>query len=124
MEIKDMIQNNLPYLIVAAIIFILITLGGMFVVDMLHGAINDNNIRTENVVIIDKYHDKNQNGDLFLVKTDDNRTYNIMNDKDNNGQRLFNNIQTGKPYELVIREPDLTDFSPYPHVIQVHNDTM
>ena len=119
-----MIQDNLPYLIVAAIIFILITVGGMFVIDMLHGAINDNNIRTENVVIIDKYHDKNQNGDLFLVKTDDNRTYNIMNDKDNNGQRLFNNIQTGKPYELVIREPDLTDFSPYPYVIQVHNDTM
>lgn len=124
MEIKDMIQNNLPYLIVAVIIFILITVGGMFVIDMLHGAINDNNIRTESVVIVDKYHDKNQNGDLFLVKTDDNKTYNIMNDKDNNGQRVFNNIQTGKPYELVIREPDLTDFSPYPYVIQVHNDTM
>ena len=124
MDIKEIIQDNAPYLVVAVIIFLLIMVGGMFAVDMLDGAITDNNIYTEKVVVMDKYHDNNEKGDVFLVKTDDNKTYSIINNEDNYGQRMFNSIQIGKKYELVLREPDITDFSPYTYIIQVHNDTV
>ena len=123
-KIKKKIQNNMPYLIVATIIFIIVIGIGIVLVNTLHYTVSNNGIRTETAVVSNKYYGNGEFSDYYLVETNNNKTYSIINHDDNYGKRMFDNIKVGQRYEFTLQDPSAVDTVRYTHILKVENDTM
>ena len=51
MSIKQIIQNNLPYIIVLLIVFVIVAVGGAFMIDGFFHAVDDNGIYSQKVKV-------------------------------------------------------------------------
>ena len=123
-KIKKKIQNNMPYLIVATVIFIIVIGIGIVLVNTLHYTVSNNGIRTETAVVSNKYYGNGEFSDYYLVETNNNKTYSIINHDDNYGKRMFDNIKVGQRYEFTLQDPSAVDIVRYTHILKVENDTM
>lgn len=124
MKIKDKIQDNLPYLVVTIIIFLIVIGSGIVIVNTLHHTVNDSGIRIESAIVSDKYYGEGDFADYYLIETKDNKTYSIINHDDNYGKRMFNSIEIGKRYEFTLQDPNMMDVVRYTHILKVENDTV
>lgn len=124
MSIKQIMQNNLPYIIVLLVVFVIVTVGGALMIDGIFHAADDNGIYTQKVIVIDKYYGQSNYEDYYLVKVNDNVTYSILTGNDNLDKRIFDSIDVGKRYEFTLHNPRPSDKNQHIHILQVHNDTM
>ena len=118
-KIKNMFFDTMwkRIIITFVLIFLVVLIGGLLSINVLHDAITDNHIHSEVVNITDKSID----GNNYII-TANNETYYMNND----GQyhtKVYNNIQLGRTYKIVIKEPELTDINQNPHIMQVYNVT-
>lgn len=123
-KIKDKLKNNLPYLVVALVIFVIVIATGVVAIDTLHHTVNDNGIRTEVANVTNKYYGNGDFADYYLIETQDNKTYSIINHDDNYGKRMFENIKVGHRYEFTLRDPGAVDVERHTHILKVENDTV
>lgn len=124
MSIKQIIQNNLPYIIVLLIVFVIVAVGGAFMIDGIFHAVDDNGIYSQKVIVIDKYYGQSNYEDYYLVKVNDNVTYSILTGSDDLDKKIFDSIDIGKHYEFILHNPYPSDKNQHTHILQVHNDTM
>lgn len=104
------------------IIFIIVLAGGTLSINYLHDTIINNNVYQVTAVVSDKYYDTNVN-DYYLVKTNDNQTFSIVDNGDGRGEQMWQDIIVGKKYKLIVKKPELIDVDNFSHIIQVHNAT-
>lgn len=130
MNIKKIIQDNLfdkkwkKYVIIFTIVFLVFMGIGTYSINYLHDSIMDNHIHVEEIIVQDKIYDNNTYDTYYLIIDNNNKTYTIDNNNDYNSD-MFNYVQIGEKYKVVIQEPDMMGFggNNLPHIIQVHNDT-
>lgn len=120
---KEKIKNKLldktwkRTIIIFIFIFIVVLSVGVLSVNYLHDTVTNNHIHTDNIYVVNKTHNNNH----YIVIGEGNKTYYVSNDK--YGIKIFNSIDTGKTYKVVIKEPELVDINHFPFIIQVHNVT-
>ncbi len=108
-------------LLTFSLIFLVIFIGGVLLVNSLSDIVDVNNLHPEVVTVVDK-NDTNFNDEYYLVHGDNNKTYSILMNDDYD-VRIFNNLEIGKKYKLIIKEPTPLNNIPYPNIIQVYNVT-
>ena len=129
MNIKEMIQNSLfdkkwkKYVIIFTIVFLIVMGIGTYSITYLHNSIVDNHIHAEEIIVQNKGYDNNTYDNYYMIVDNNNKTY--MVDNNNNNREIFDYIQIGKRYKVVIQEPDFMDLgnNNLPVIIQVYNDT-
>ena len=108
------------YLVGGLIIFIVASIILAGVVIELHNMVEENSIRSEVVVVQDKYYDQKDYHHHYFVLTQDGNTYSFS-DKSEQSIRMYNAIEKGKTYRFVLQDPNPLDDNQYIHIIQVHN---
>lgn len=108
---------------VFVIVFSLVLIGGVASITYLSDEVSNQHIHSENIVVADKIHGDSSSDDYYLIVSKDNKTYTIENHKDGYGRKMFNNMEVGKKYRIVTKEPEFTDLNQFTHIMQVYNDT-
>ena len=123
--IKERIFNKTwkRCLILFIIIFLIIALGGAISIGYLDNIITQNQVHSIETNITDKYYGDGMQGDYYLVTTDDNKTFSIIEKGDGYGKKMWDNIQVGHRYRLIIQDGDPMSPNKFSHILQVHNDT-
>ena len=106
--------------IIFLIVFFVVLIGGFLAINYLNDAIIDNHIHTDIITVTDKMYDNDLYNDDYVIIGDNNKTYLIQN-KTGYGEKLFNKIDIGMRYKIVVQEPLNTDQLPF--ILQVHNVT-
>lgn len=109
-------------IIIFIVIFLLITIGGHASIIYLDNVVTEKNLRTDYVVVQDKLPNNNYD-DVFVIHDVKNQTYIISNDDFKFDKKLYDMIEPGKRYRMVIQEPLETDTNKSIHIVQVYNDT-
>lgn len=124
MDIKKKLFNKTwkKSIFIFLIIFLLIVVGGFFSINYLHDVVTNNHIHSESITVVDKLYGDNPYTDYYLIIGNNNKTYSIVNHNDGYGQKMFNNIETGKTYKMIVKEPELIDINQFPHIMQVYNN--
>lgn len=126
---KEKIKNKLfdttqkKIFIIFLIVFLFIFIGGILSINYINDSITHNHVHTDTVVVTNKMHEDNAFSDCYLIEGDNNKTYSILNHKDNYGQEMFNKIIVGKKYKFIVKDPELTDTNQFIHIMQVYNVT-
>ena len=87
----------------------------------MHESVVENRIYTETDTIIDKYYGNGQFSNYYLFTTSDNKTFSLIDNK--YAKEIYDNVEIGKEYRLVLQTPDMNDPVHYTHILQVHNVT-
>lgn len=103
-------------------VFLLIGIGGTLSINYLHDAVTNSHIHSENIVIKDKMYGDNPYSDYYIIVSTQNKTYSIVNHHDNYGQRMFDLLEIGRKYEIIVKEPELTDINQFTHILQVYDN--
>lgn len=129
MNIKETIQNSLfdkkwkKYVIIFTIVFLIVMGIGTYSITYLHNSIVDSHIHAEEIIVQNKGYDNNTYDNYYIIVDNNNKTY--MVDNNDNNREIFDYIQIGKRYKVVVQEPDFMEFenNNLPVIIQVYNDT-
>ena len=114
------IVKRYKFIIGGVIVFLLASLIIGCVIIEMHTIVEENSIRSEEVIIADKYYDTVDYHHHYYVTTDTNDTYTFADDyKD--VYDTYNGLEVGKQYRFVLQDPDFVDENRYTHIIQVHN---
>ena len=105
------------------IIFLLIAVGGAITINYLNDAVTNNHIHSETFTVKDKYYSDGINSDYYLIITDNNKTLSIVDHGDGHGKEMWKNIEPGRTYRFIIKDPAPTDVNKFTHILQVYNDT-
>lgn len=105
------------------IFFILIGVGGTLSINYLHDVVTNNHVHSDVIIVKDKIYGDNPYTDYYIVIGSNNKTYSIVDHDDDYGQKMFDMLEIGKKYKVIIREPELTDINQFTHILQVYNDT-
>lgn len=109
------------YIIGGVLIFLIVFTGLYLSIIYMHESVVENRIYTETDTIIDKYYSNGQFSNYYLFTTSDNKTFSLIDDT--NAKEIYNNVEIGKEYRLVLQTPDMNDPVQYTHILQVHNVT-
>ena len=101
----------------------IVAIGGICSVNYLHDVVDNSNVYTDVITIQDKVYGDNPNSDYYIVLDTKNRTYSIVDHGDGYGKKMFDGLELNQSYEVVVKQPDITDINKFLHIIQVHNDT-
>ena len=117
-QLINKIKNNkyTKYIIVFIIVFSISFGGIFFLINDLSNHIEDKKINYTDFTVVDTYISENNSNDYIIV-SDDNQSYEIINDKD--GTNMFNRIEIGHHYHFVVRNDSTCK---YLHIIQVYNE--
>ena len=124
---KEKIKNKLfdkiwkKNLCIFIVVFSLILLGGIFVVTYISDTIDHEHIRSENIIIVDKIYENDSFDNRYLITGNNSNIYMIPNNND--GKSMFDGIEIGHEYKVVIQDSDLFNSNQYPYVLQVYNVT-
>ena len=105
------------------VVFIIMLLGSGIAINYLNDVVNDNNIHDEEIIVKDKIYGDSAYTDYCIIIGTNNKTYRIVNHNDNYGKKMFESIEIGKKYRMIVKEPELTDLHKATHILQVHNET-
>lgn len=103
-------------------IFLFILVGGILSINYLNDAVTNSHIHSETVLVSDKMYGDSSLSDYYII-VGNNKTYSIVDHGDGYGSRMFDKINVGNKYEFVVKEPELTDFNHFSHILQVRNMT-
>ena len=109
---KILNKNWKKCLLIFIIVFFVTFISAGGIVHHFDDAVESNNIYPDIIVIKDKFN----NGEYIVIDIN-NKTYNI----DNNDAKIFNKIEIGQKYRVIIEEP-IQDTN-HAYILQVHNDT-
>lgn len=125
MNLKDKLLDKTwkKCIIIFVVIFLCVLIGGFFSINYLHDVVTNNHVHTDSVLIVDKMYGDNKYSDYYLVIGGNNKTYSIVNHGDGYGEEMFDKIQVGHKYKLVVKEPESIDINQFTHILQVYNDT-
>lgn len=109
------------YIIGGVLIFLIVFTGLYLSIIYMHESVVENRIYTETDTIIDKYYGNGQFSNYYLFTTSDNKTFSLIDNK--YAKEIYDNVEIGKEYRLVLQTPDMNDPVQYTHILQVHNVT-
>ena len=123
-KVKDLLFNTTwkKCIFLFLFVFVVILIGGMFSINYLNDAVTNSHIHSEKVLVSDKMYGDSEFSDYYIV-VGGNKTYSIANHDDGYGERMFEQIEVGKEYKFIIKEPEVTDINQFSHILQVYNDT-
>lgn len=114
------ILKKYKFIIGGLIIFLTVTaILGLTIIEM-HTIVEENSIRSEDIIIADKYYDVNDYYHHYYIITDTNKTYTFSDDFRGSFD-VYNKMEVGQEYRVVLQDPDFMDENRYTHIIQVHN---
>ena len=113
--IDKIMQTRYKIVFIGLIIALIVFAIGALTVAELGSIIQDQQIDSVDFVVQEKYIENNQQ--FYIIKSDQNETFNILNDED--GTNLFNKIEVGKHYRFIVQHKpgDATT-----QIIQVYNE--
>lgn len=109
------------YIIGGVLIFLIVFTGLYLSIIYMHESVVENRIYTETDTIIDKYYSNGQFSNYYLFTTSDNKTFSLIDNE--HAKAIYDNVEIGKEYCLVLQTPDMNDPVRYTHILQVHNVT-
>ena len=109
------------YIIGGVLIFLIVFTGLYLSIIYMHESVVKNRIYTETDTIIDKYYSNGQFSNYYLFTTSDNKTFSLIDNE--HAKAIYDNVEIGKEYRLVLQTPDMNDPVRYTHILQVHNVT-
>lgn len=124
-RISEKIWNKLwkKCLITFLIIFLVVAIGGLYSVNYLNDVVNDSHVHSDTIIVKDKIYGDNPLSDYYIIVDTQNRTYSIVDHGDGYGKKMFDSMQEGKVYEIIVKEPELIDVNQFRHIIKVENGT-
>ena len=106
-----------------AIVFLIIGVGGALSINYLHDVVANNHVHSDMIVVQDKMYGDNPYTDYYIIVGTNNKTYSIIDHNDNYGKEMFDMLEVGHRYKIIVKEPELMDINKYTHILQVYNDT-
>jgi len=110
-------------LLIFIMVFIIMLVSGSMVINYLNDVVSNNNIHEETVTIKDKIYGDSIYTDYYIIIGANNKTYSIVNHNDDYGEKMFEGVEIGKKYRMIVKEPELTDIHKATHILQVYNET-
>ena len=109
------------YIIGGVLIFLIVFTGLYLSIIYMHESVIENRIYTETDTIIDNYYGNGQFSNYYLFTTSNNKTFSLIDNA--HAKEIYDNVEIGKKYRLVLQIPDMNDPVQYTHILQVHNVT-
>lgn len=97
--------------------------GSGMTINYLNDIVNNNNIHKDVITVKDKIYGDSESNDYYIVIGTNNKTYTIISHNDEYGEKMYENIEVGKTYKVIVREPELTNLYHTTHILQVYNET-
>lgn len=122
MNLKDKFFNTTgkKCFIIFIIVFAVVAIGGVLSINYIHDTVTNNHIHSDKVTVMNKTDD---NGAYYIFGTN-NKTYIITAHESKYNKKIFNSMNIGAEYKIIVREPELIDTNELPHIIQVYNGTV
>ena len=80
-------------------------------------------VREETNVIVDKYYSHGDPSSYYLIETQDNNTYCILDDGSGDAKILYDRIEIGNEYVLVLQDSGIEEPTQYSNILKVYNVT-
>jgi len=117
-KIKQIAYDN-RFCIAFWIIFLVIFCSLYFGITFLDTEVTSKHITTETGVVSDKFFGNGDASDYYLITLDTNKTYYILDHKDGRAKEMYDKIEIGKKYRLILKENAVEDEDNFTHVIEV-----
>ena len=105
------------------VVFLIVGIGGTLSINYLHDVVTNNNVHSERIIVADKVYGDNPLSDHYIVISKQNKTYSIVDHGDDYGKEMFDTLEVGNEYKIIVKEPELTDINQFSHILQVYNGT-
>ena len=110
-------------LLIFIVVFIIIIISSGMAINYLNDVVNNKNIHEESVIVKDKIYGDSSYTDYYIIIGTNNKTYSIVNHNDDYGEKMFESIEIGKRYKMIVKEPELTNIHKATHILEVYNGT-
>ena len=110
-------------LLIFIVVFVVIIISSGMAINYLNDVVNNKNIHEESVIVKDKIYGDSSYTDYYIIIGTNNKTYSIVNHNDDYGEKMFESIEIGKRYKMIVKEPELTNIHKATHILEVYNGT-
>lgn len=107
-------------IIIFIIVFLIVSVGGYITITYLDNFVSENNFHTDYIVVQNK---STVNYDFYIITDISNKSYIINSNNDNYDKKLYDMIEIGQRYKVVLQDPKATDINQTTYIIQAYNDT-
>lgn len=110
-------------LLIFIVVFVIIITSSGIAINYLNDVVNNKNIHEESVVVKDKIYGDSSYIDYYIIIGTNNKTYSIVNHDDDYGEKMFESIEIGKRYKMIVKGPEVTNIHKPTHILEVYNGT-
>lgn len=111
------------YCIGFCVIFSVIFVGLYFGIMLTDEAFTNKHIREEQNLVVGKIYSRGHESDYYLIETEDNDTFCILDDGSGDAKILYDQIETNKIYNFILQDNGIEEPSQYSYILKVYNVT-
>lgn len=115
--------NKYKYCIGFVVIFSIIFVSLYFGIIITDETFAEKHVREETNIVIDKYYSQAHQSNYYLIETQDNDTFCILDDGSGDAKILYDQIEVGKQYVFILQDTGIEEPSQYSYILKVYNVT-